>query len=166
MYHSAVLIASGSQAGPLPPGRAGASLGLYWKLFWSKPTMPTLWAKTAEYGNISVGDDLPILVKFEFRPPVPAGAEAPKEDPVNIEKVTGFVKELLLKAFPPDNVHEETTSIETDILTEFLPGDTVSVCGLVVGKSEEGGNRTVECQVTVESQEGEILAKARAVVSF
>ncbi len=32
--------------------------------------MPTLWAQTAEYDNISVGDDLPILVKFEFRPPL------------------------------------------------------------------------------------------------
>ncbi|MCH8297970.1 MAG: hypothetical protein IH873_07880 [Chloroflexi bacterium] len=128
--------------------------------------MPTLWAQTAEYGSISVGDDLPILVKFEFRPPVRDGAEAPKEDPVNTEKLTAFVKELLLKAFPRDNVNNENTSIETEILTEFLPGDTVSVCGQVVGKSDEGGKRTVECRVTVESQDGETVAKARALVSF
>ena len=128
--------------------------------------MPTLWARTADYGSISVGDDLPIMVKFEFRPPVPDGAKAPKEDPVNTEKLTAFVIELLLKAFPPDNVNDENTSIETEILSEFLPGDTVSVCGLVVGKSDDGGKRTVECQVTVESQEGETVAKARALVSF
>ena len=128
--------------------------------------MATLWARTAEYDSISVGDDLPILVKFEFRPPVPDGAEAPKEDPVNTEKLTAWVKELLLKAFPPDSVKDEKTSIDTEVLTQFLPGDTVSVCGRVVGKSDEGGQRTVECQVTVESQEGEMLAKARAVVSF
>ena len=128
--------------------------------------MPTLWAQTAEFSSISVGDDLPILVKFEFRPPVPDGAEAPKEDPVNTEKLTAWVKELLLKAFPPDSVKDEKTSIDTEVLTQFLPGDTVSVCGRVVGKSDEGGQRTVECQVTVESQEGEMLAKARAVVSF
>ena len=128
--------------------------------------MPTLWAQTAEYGSISVGDDLPIVVKFEFRPPVKDGAETPKEDPVNKEKLTTFVKELLLKAFPPDNVNNENTSIETEILTEFLPGDTVSVCGLVVGKSDEGGKRTVECRVTVETQDGETVATARAVVSF
>ncbi len=128
--------------------------------------MPTLWAQTAEYGTISVGDDLPIVVKFEFRPPAQDGGEAPKEDPVSTEKVTAYVKELLLKAFPPDNVNDENTSIETEILTDFLPGDTVSVCGAVVRKSDEDGKRTVECQVTVESHEGETVAKARAVVSF
>ena len=128
--------------------------------------MPTLWAKTAEYGSISVGDDLPILVKFEFRPPVRDGAEAPKEDPVNTEKLTAWVKELLLKAFPPDSVNNENTSIESEVLTQFLPGDTISVCGRVVGKSDEGGQRTVECQVTVEAEDGETVAKARAVVSF
>ena len=40
--------------------------------------MPTLWAQTADYASISVGDDLPILVKFEFRPPVQDGEEAHK----------------------------------------------------------------------------------------
>ena len=128
--------------------------------------MPTLWAQTAEYANISVGDDLPILVKFEFRPPVQDGAEPPQETPVDSEKLTAFVKELLLKAFPPDNVNSEDTSIVIESLTEFLPGDTVSVCGRVVGKSDDGGKRRVECAVTVESQEGAILASATAVVSF
>ncbi len=128
--------------------------------------MPTLWAQTAEYGTISVGDDLPIVVKFEFRPPAQDGVETSKEDPVSTEKLTAYVKELLLKAFPPDNVNDENTSIETEILTDFLPGDTVSVCGAVVRKSDEDGKRTVECQVTVESHEGETMAKARAVVSF
>ena len=128
--------------------------------------MPTLWAQTAEYGTISVGDDLPIVVKFEFRPPAQDGGDAPKEDPVSTEKLTAYVKELLLKAFPPDHVNNENSSIETEILTDFLPGDTVSVCGAVVRKSDEDGKRTVECQVTVESHEGETVAKARAVVSF
>ena len=128
--------------------------------------MPTLWAQTADFASIAVGDDLPILVKFEFRPPVKDGAEAPKEDPVNTEKLTAYVKELLLKAFPPDCVKNENTTIEIESLTEFLPGDTVSVCGQVVNKSDEGGGQTVECRVTVESHEGAILANARAVVSF
>lgn len=128
--------------------------------------MPTLWAQTAEYASISVGDDLPILVKFEFRLPVKDGAEAPQETPVDSEKLTSFVKELLFKAFPPDNVNSEDTAIEVESLTEFLPGDTVSVCGRVVGKSDGGGRRRVECAVTVESQEGALLANAKAVVSF
>ena len=128
--------------------------------------MPTLWAQTAEYATISVGDDLPILVKFEFRPPVQDGAEAPHETPVGTEKLTSFVKELLFKSFPPDNVNSEDTAIEVESLTEFLPGDTVSVCGRVVGKSDDGGRRRVECAVTVESQEGVLLASATAAVSF
>ena len=127
--------------------------------------MPTLWAQTSEYGNISLGDDLPILVKFEFRPLVQEGAGTPQEDPVGQEKLTAFVKELLLKAFLPDNVNNSTT-IETESVIEFLPGDTVSVCGRVVGKSNEGGRLTVKCQLTVESQEGTLLANASAVVSF
>ncbi len=128
--------------------------------------MPTLWAQTAEYASISVGDDLPILVKFEFRPPVPDGADAPHEAPISTEKLTAYVKELLFKAFPPDNVNDEKTTIETEIVSDFSPGDTVSVCGTVAGKSDEGGVRAVECRVTVESQKGTLLANATASVSF
>ena len=128
--------------------------------------MATLWAQTAEYDSISVGDDLPILVKFEFRPPVKDGVEAPKEDPVDTEKLSAYVRELLLKAFPPDRVNNENTFIETEVLNEFLPGDTVSVTGRVVDKSDQGGKRTVECQVAVESPEGVKMARAKAVVSF
>ena len=128
--------------------------------------MPTLWAQTADYTRISVGDDLPILVKFEFRPPVQDGVDPPPEAPVSTEKLTAYVKELLFKAFPPDNVNDEKTTIETEIVTEFSPGDTVSVCGTVAGKSDEDGVRTVECRVTVESQKSVLLANATASVSF
>ncbi len=128
--------------------------------------MPTLWAQTTEFANISVGDDLPILVKFDFRPPVRDGVKPPQENPVDSERLASYVKELLFKAFPADIVNNDDTSIETESLIEFLPGDTVSVCGEVAGKSEEGGRLTVECRVTVESQEGILLANAAAVVSF
>ncbi len=128
--------------------------------------MATLWAQTTEFDSISVGDDLPILVKFEFRPPAQDGVEAHREEPVDTTKLTAFVKELLLKAFPPDSVNSEDTSIEVDSLIDFLPGDTISVCGQVIGKSDEGGKRVVECQVTVESHDGETVAKARAAVSL
>lgn len=128
--------------------------------------MPTLWAQTAEFANIAVGDDLPILVKFEFRPPVQDGTAPRQEAPVDAERLAGYVKELLYKAFPPANVEDEETAIETEILTEFLPGDTVSLCGVVSGKSDDGGKKSVECRITVESQEGALLANATAAVSF
>lgn len=128
--------------------------------------MPTLWAQTAEFASISVGDDLPIVVKFEFRPPAQDGIDALKEDPVPIEKLTAYVRELLLKAFPVNSVDNEQASIEAEISTEFLPGDTVSLTGAVVAKSGEAGKRIVECRITVESQEGETVATAKAAVSF
>ena len=96
--------------------------------------MPTLWAQTSEYGNISVGDDLPILVKCEFRPRVQEGAGTPQEDPVGPEQLTAFVKELLLKAFPPDNVNNDSTTIETESVIEFLETRSAFADGLLVSR--------------------------------
>ena len=128
--------------------------------------MPTLWAQTAQFANISVGDDLPILVKFDFRPAAQDGVVPPEEKPVGSDRLSAYVKELLLKAFPTDMVNSGDTAIATESLIEFLPGDTISVCGKVAQKSEEDGKRIVECQVTVESQDGAVLANATAVVNF
>ena len=128
--------------------------------------MPTLWAQTAQFANISVGDDLPILVKFDFRPAAQDGVVPPEEKPVGSDRLSAYVKELLLKAFPTDMVNSRDTAIATESLIEFLPGDTISVCGEVAKKSEEDGKRIVECQVTVESQDGAVLANATAVVNF
>ena len=128
--------------------------------------MPTLWAQTAQFANISVGDDLPILVKFDFRPAAQDGVVPPEEKPVGSDRLSAYVKELLLKAFPTDMVNSRDTAIATESLIEFLPGDTISVCGKVAKKSEEDGKRIVECQVTVESQDGAVLANATAVVNF
>ncbi len=129
--------------------------------------MATLWAQTATFDNINVGDDLPILVKFEFRPPAQEGVEPLHEDPVNTEKLSGYVRELLLKAFPAEAVEGDGTVIEPEILAPFLPGDTVSLSGRVRGKSEDGGRNTVECQVVVETEDGgETVARARTVISL
>ena len=107
--------------------------------------MPTLWAQTSTFHNIAVGDDLPILVKFEFRMPIPDGAGAlaisPKEEPVDAEKLSGYVKELLLKGFPASSVNSAATTIDVEISTDFLPGDTVSLSGYVVSKSDEAGHQ-------------------------
>ena len=128
--------------------------------------MPTLWAQTAQFANISVGDDLPILVKFDFRPAAQDGVVPPEEKPVGSDRLSAYVKELLLKAFPPEIVNNNDTAISTKSLIEFLPGDTVSVCGEVAKKSEKDDKRTVECHVTVESQTGNVLANATAILSF
>ena len=132
--------------------------------------MATLWSQTSTFQNISVGDDLPILVKFEFRMPIPDGAGAlaisPKEEPVDAGELKGYVKELLLKGFPSESVNDNNMTIEISKLTEFLPGDTVSLSGLVVGKSEENSLQTVKCQVTVESEKGDQLATGNVVINL
>ena len=132
--------------------------------------MPTLWAQTSTFHNITVGDDLPILVKFEFRMPIPDGAGAlaisPKEEPVDAEKLSGYVKELLLKGFPASSVNNADTTIDVEISSAFLPGDTVSLSGYVVSKSDEAGPPTVKCKITVESEKGAVLAAGCAEVSF
>ena len=147
-----------------------------WMLAWGSNTndlecsMPTLWAQTSNFENISVGDELPILVKFEFRMPVPDGAGAlaisPKEEMVTTEKLSGYFKELLLKGFPASSVNDEGTTVAVTILTEFLPGDTVSLNGRVVGKVDDGDGQRVECEITVESENGDVLAIGQAVVSL
>lgn len=133
-------------------------------------SMPTLWAQTSNFETISVGDELPILVKFEFRMPIPDGAGAlaisPKEELVTTEKLSSYFKELLLKGFPASSVNDEGTTIAVTILTEFLPGDTVSLNGQVVGKVDDGDGQRVECEITVESENGDVLAIGQAVVSL
>ena len=133
-------------------------------------SMPTLWAQTSNFENISVGDELPIRVKFEFRMPIPDGAGAlaisPKEEMVTTEKLSSYFKELLLKGFPASSVNDESTTVAVTILTEFLPGDTVSLNSQVVGKVDDGDGQRVECEITVESEKGDVLAMGHAVVSL
>ena len=168
MYHSAFTIAYGIH-------HIHCRLTV-WMLAWDSNTndlersMPTLWAQTSNFENISVGDELPILVKFEFRMPIPDGAGAlaisPKEEMVTTEKLSGYFKELLLKGFPASSVNDEGTTVAVTILTEFLPGDTVSLNGRVVGKVDDGVGQRVECEITVESEKGDVLAMGQAVVSL
>jgi hypothetical protein len=102
--------------------------------------------------------------------PIPdrAGALAisPKEEMVTTEKLSGYFKELLLKGFPASSVNDEGTTVAVTILTEFLPGDTVSLNGRVVGKVDDGDGQRVECEITVESEKGDVLAMGQAVVSL
>ena len=65
-----------------------------------------------------------------------------------------------------DSVNSAATTIDVEISTEFLPGDTVSLSGYVVSKSDETAPPTVKCKITVESEKGDSLAEGRAEVSF
>ncbi|MFQ6029226.1 MAG: hypothetical protein ACE5Q6_17245 [Dehalococcoidia bacterium] len=46
------------------------------------------------------------------------------------------------------------------------PEDTISLTGRVVDKREEADQRLVECEVFIDNQEGQTIARAVAVISL
>jgi len=164
--------------------------------------MARLWARTATFESISVGDTLPILVKWETRDTIngftallspgdlpgdlpsdtPEGPEArPGVDPVEPDAAAGpfapaqallaYVTELLEKAFPVPNLMAQGSRLELELLSPVRPEDTISLTGRVVGKSEDAAasglsRRLVECEVLIDNQEGQAIARAQAVVAW
>jgi len=124
--------------------------------------MARLWAKTVSFASIRVGDQLPILVKSETRemagPPVAEAAATPRPG------LVAYVTELLEKAFPPAAISARGSRLEVQAIHPVGEGDTISLSGQVVGKREEGDLRLVECQILVENQAGQAVARALAVV--
>lgn len=136
--------------------------------------MPRLWAKTVDFDQVAVGDELPILVKWEtaqsltrFVDPLADDNEEIQE-PVTVPVValTAYVKELLAKAFPPPSISAPGSSLEVDHLRDIPLGDTVSITGEVVSKRQESGLRLVDCLVMIETGDGQAAARARSVVSL
>ena len=149
--------------------------------------MPRLWAKTVDYQTVSVGDQLPILIRWETsesirRLAAQFGAASDREgneadiygdDPAAEDlalpgpAVTAYVTTVLEKAFPRDRVTAEGSSVEVEFLQQILADETISISGEVVGKREEAGLRLVECRVVIEKEKNrEVAATARAVVSL
>ena len=136
--------------------------------------MPRLWAMTVDFEKVAVGDDLPILVKWETpesisRFPSPDTAEDEIPDPpesVPMEALTSYVNELLGRGFPAPSITGPGSSLSIDLLRPIPLGDTVSITGEVVNKWEEEARRLVECRVVIETDDGQPAATARAVVSF
>jgi acyl dehydratase len=152
--------------------------------------MSRLWARTASFESIKVGDQLPILVKWETRETVerfaalasalpPDSADqsrrlaAEEADGEVTEDVAAppaallaYVDELLEKAFPLTSIMARGSRLELEPLAPIKPEDTISLSGEVTGNYEEEGRRLVECQIIVESQNGQTVARASATVSL
>ena len=149
--------------------------------------MARLWAKTVSFDSISVGDQLPILVKSETQDSIersasvlspfhPTGASGPHpgETPAGPGAVgctmtpgpalVAYVAELLEKAFPITAIVAQGSHLEVQATGQVHSGDTVTLSGQVVSKREEGDRRLVECEVIVENQHGETVARAVALV--
>ena len=81
-------------------------------------------------------------------------------------KLTAYVVELLEKAFPPESITAPGSQIKTEQVAPALENDVISFSGSVVDKREEGGLRLVKCQVRVENEQEQIVARAVATVSL
>ena len=151
--------------------------------------MPTLWARTAKYDSIQVGDELPILVKHESQETINAYAELARIVPhpeghslhteeeyarttvfagtVNAGPATvAYVAELLEKAFPLAYLVAKGSRLEMRATEPVRPGDAVTFTGGVIEKGAAGGQRTVVCQVAGTNQLGQRVAVATATVAF
>lgn len=138
--------------------------------------MARLWAMTATYESAQVGDELPIVVKWEtaeslarFRaridPAAPA-AVAAAGAAVPAAMLDGYARELLEKGLPVPPEPADALRLDWQSRPTIAAGDTISLSGRVTGKSERDGRRWVECQITVSGAAGQTLATARAAVAL
>lgn len=138
--------------------------------------MARLWAMTATYESAQVGDELPIVVKWEtaeslarFRsridPAAPA-AVAAAGAAVPAAMLDGYARELLEKGLPVPPAPADALRLDWQSRPTIAAGDTISLSGRVTGKSERDGRRWVECQITVSGAAGQTLATATAAVAL
>jgi hypothetical protein len=139
--------------------------------------MARLWAKTVTFQAVSVGDRLPVLIKWHtaesmkrLNAQVSPTGEGEEEDCqellLHLRVLTSYVTELLQKAFPVDSITAPGSKLEVEPLAPVRPEDTISLSGRVVGKGEEQGRRLVECEIVIENQGSETVGRGMAVVSL
>ena len=138
--------------------------------------MPRLWAQTVTFDSVSVGDQLPILVKLGtddvicsagalLQPRTATESSATTDDaPPHAPDLSAYLLELLGKGFPIENIQAEGSSLNIESLQPINAGDTISLTGKVVDKREQGELKVVTCQMVVENRDGQILAEASAEV--
>ena len=138
--------------------------------------MARLWAKTANFDSISVGDQLPVLIKWDTAQSInrfltlshesQESDKAPGDGLVPRQAVVAYITELLGKGFPIDGVKAKGSRLDVSITGPIKPDDTISYTGEVVAKREENGLRLVECSIVAENQENQVVARAVAVVAL
>ncbi len=145
--------------------------------------MPDLWAMTTTYESVSVGDRLPVLVKFESKETIArlnalaagpgAGEAGTDSDMIPDDGITlseaalcAYAFELLEKGFPISDRQAPGHRLDIEFTKSVGEGDIISLTGAVVSKREEGGLRLVECRLTVEDDHGEPIGQGAATVSL
>ena len=136
--------------------------------------MARLWAMTVDFENVSVGDTLPVLIKWETEETIlrynslHGDGDEEEELPETLPQKTveSYIAELLGKGFPPERLDAEGGSVDVEHVLPVVANDTISLSGSVVDKRTADGLRLVECSVAVDNDRGEPVARARAVVSL
>ena len=136
--------------------------------------MARLWAMTVDFETVAVGDTLPVLIKWETEDSILRYNSLHGEPDENDEypetlpqqTVESYIVELLGKGFPPERLDAEGSRVDVEHLLPVAANDTISLVGSVVGKQAEDGLRLVQCDVAVENDRGDPVARARAVVSL
>ena len=148
--------------------------------------MARLWAKTVTFESVAVGDQLPILAKWETEETIArfnalisredaepedtesADGEAPQDrssgQAAGAPALAAYVLELLEKAFPIPGILAMGSKLDIQTLQPVRPDDTITLTGEVVDKRLEGDRRMVECVVLIENQHGQTVARAVTVV--
>ena len=142
--------------------------------------MARLWAKTVTFESVAVGDQLPILAKWETEETIArfnaliSREDAEPEDgeasqgassgqAAGAPALAAYVLELLEKAFPIPGILAMGSKLDIQTLQPVRPDDTITLTGEVVDKRLEQDRRMVECVVLIENQHGQTVARAVTV---
>lgn len=142
--------------------------------------MARLWAMTATYESVQVGDELPIVVKWETAESIarflaqidPAAAAAAVADAgdaaaqLPAAMLDGYARELLEKGLPVPPEPADALRLDWQSRSPIAAGDTLSLSGRVTGKEERDGRRWIDCQITVSGADGQTLGTATAAVAL
>ena len=136
--------------------------------------MTRLWAMTVDFDAVAVGDTLPVLIKWETEESIQRYAAIHGEvddddtlaEALPTKTVDGYVTELLTKGFPAERLEADGSSVDVEHLQPVLADDTISLSGHVIDKRTTGALRLIECEVSIENDRRESVARARAVISL
>lgn len=139
--------------------------------------MARLWARTVTFESVNVGDQLPILIKWETRESIqgfrdlmaftdPGPAVTDEEPSLEPGALVSYVTELLEKAFPVSGIMARGSRLQLEPVAQVKPEDTISLSGEVVNKHQDDDQRLVECSIAIENQDGQTVGRATAVVSM
>ena len=140
--------------------------------------MARLWARTTTYDTVEVGDELPILVKWETGETIGAFAALVSAAPEQVEgqaseveddcivlasqALVAYTTELLEKGCPLSTITAQGSALSLRILEPVKPEDTISLSGRVAGKQREGDSGSVDCVIRIENQDNALVAEATA----